>query len=375
MMKRTSVLLLSLLCLSACQDEDKSSSSSYVAKNTLGELIPIYVSATSDVTDVRTEELITGYRDLLGDVDSEGVKEQVSARIAGLELALQEQKAIASEEAGEAYLPDYSAAIAAYKQALRDYPERETNDELYYQLAKAYDLGGDSANALAALTTLVDQYPQSQYFIESQFRRGDFLYSLGQYKPSQDAYAAVVEGGEDTAFYENAVYMHGWNLFKRNFYEPSAVNFTQVLDRTMPENGKMDGVEPGQQALVDDSLRVLGMIFSYLDGPDTIAVIFEQIGPRAYESLLYERLGELYISQERYRDAIRTFEAYIALNPYNVDAPYLQNKILLTLQQARLYTEAFKAKEDFIQRYAIGGDYYQQAEPETQAYLESYVYV
>jgi tetratricopeptide (TPR) repeat protein len=373
---RSLILLLCASSLVGCFGSAPSKRQGDKNRVTLGDLIPIHVSATSDVTEVNTESLIQTYRDLLAETDDEDVKAHVSARIASLELVLQDQKAAQSEEEGDGtYLPDYTEAIASYQAALAQYPDRVTNDQLYYQLAKSYDLSGDSANALATLTTLVEKYPQSEYVIEAQFRRGDYLFSLGQFKPSQDAYQVVINDGEDTPFYENAVYMHGWTLFKRNFYEPSAHSFVKVLDRTMPEDGRVEGVDPNQKALVDDSLRVLGMIFSYLDGADTIAGLFEDVGPRSYEALLYERLGELYISQQRYRDAIKVFEAYIAFNPYNPDAPQLQNRIVNTMLQAKFYKEAFKAKQDFITHYAVDGEYYSQADEETQQYLQSYLYV
>ena len=123
-----------------------------------------------------------------------------------------------------------------------------------------------------------------------------------------DAYQTVLDKGRETPFFENAVYMHGWSLFKRSFYEPSVESFTVVLDRTMPKDGRIEGVEPNRMALVEDSLRIMGIIFSYLDGPVTIGQVYSELGERSYEGLLYERLGDLYVSQQRYQDAIDTFQ-------------------------------------------------------------------
>lgn len=211
--------------------------------------------------------------------------------------------------------------------------------------------------------------------VEAQFRRGDYLFVFGEYKPSQDAFQYVVDHGEQTPFYENSVYMSGWNLFKRSFYDNSLLSFANVLDRTMPESGELSGVSENQRALVDDSLRVMSMIFSYLDGSETIQGLFADIGSRAYASLLYEQLGDLYISQQRYQDAINTFEAYIALNPLDQRAPELQIRILNTMMLAKFYKQAFEKKEEFVDSYNEQSDFYRFNDEETHDFVGEYLYV
>ena len=350
----------------------------------LDVLVPLSISATPGIFPVGTQKLIASYQSLISNIktsdvdadDDEEIIAVVSARIADLELMLQDQLIAESEEKGDgSYLAEYSVAIAAYKRAIALSPEGENSDQLYYQLAKASDLSGNSNQTLQHLSTLVRLYPHSQYITEAQFRRGDYFFSRNQYRLAQDAYETVIDEGKGSVFYENAVYMTGWSLFKRNLYQESALNFIQVLDRTMPENGELDGVKSSHQSLVDDSLRVLGIIFSYMDGGATIASIFKQIGPRAYERLLYEGLADLYISQERYRDAIKTFRLYIHRNPYADKAPYFQSRIITTMQEARFYNEVFATKKYFIEAYDMTGIYYQQADDENQRYIRSYLYV
>jgi len=345
-------------------------------KTTLGDLLPIYVAASNDITPVGTEELMNAYDGLLKHSDNPEVLAEASVRKANLALTLQDQLAQNAEESGnDDFIPNYDESIAAYEQSLSSYPNKEGNDEVLYMLAKSYDLAGKPAQTLNALNRLVSQYPDSKYMVEAQFRRGDYLFSLGQFKPSQDAYQYVIDNGERTAFYENAVYMHGWTLFKRNFYDPALHSFATVLDRTMPESGKLEGVVETKRALVDDSLRVMGMIFSYLEGSDTIDALYEERGQASYVSLLYEQLGDLYISQQRYQDAIKTFEAYIALNPLARQAPRLQIRILETMMLAKFYKQAFEKKEEFVDTYNQNSDYYRFNDDESRQYVSQYLYV
>ncbi len=340
----------------------------------LGELLPTYVSSTTEIANISTNELIQTYRELLPYVDDDYKQAEVLARIADLESLLQEQLTQRAEDnGGEPYISNYSLAIEAYQMVLQQFSDRD-NDAVYYQLAKAYDLSSEASNSYLALTELVNRYPESQYFLEAQFRRGDYLFGQAEYRMAQEAYQAVLELGDGTPFYENALYMHGWSLFKRSFYEPSLESFSKVLDRAIPPDGLIEGVIPSQIALVEDTIRIMSVIFSYLDGGPSITETYARLGERAYEGLLYERLGDLYFSQERYQDAIATYQIYIDKVPMADKVPELHNKVLETMLKAKFYTQAFIEKEKFIENYDVRGEYYAQARPERQEYLRQFLY-
>lgn len=349
----------------------------------LGDLIPVGVSPTYDLVEVSTDEQIVIYRKVLEHVSTPDLTAKVLARIADLELMLQEQKAVRSDELAEApgaladdiYMADYGIAIEAYKTALRRYPDRPENDKVLYQLAKAYDLNGMGQHTLGVLTQLVNKHPGSEYFVEAQFRRGDLLFSSRRYDDALVAYQSVLDGGQATAYYENAVYMHGWTLFKQENYSTAYASFTNVLDLTLPKSGRLEGVSPTKMSLVEDSLRILSIMFSYEDGGKTITATYDKLGRRAYEGLLYQRLGDLYVSQERYQDAIATYRAFITLDPTSDKAPELQNEIIKTMRVARFFNQIFPEKEVFVEMYRLNGDYYEQATLDKRRYIRSYLYV
>ncbi|NRA41136.1 MAG: tetratricopeptide repeat protein [Pseudomonadales bacterium] len=342
----------------------------------LGDLVPIYLAPNNDITKVGTEELLDAYNGLLASVEDEDVLAESAFRKADLELALQDQLAEKAEADGDdSFVPNYDAAINSYELALQQYPDQTDNDQSLYLLAKAYDLSMNPEMTLQTLTRLVEQYPDSKYMVEAQFRRGDFLFVNDDYALAQDAFSYVVNNGVGTAFYENALYMQGWSQFKRNDYDAAVRSFAAVLDRSMPADGKLDGVPDTKRSLVDDSLRVMAITFTYLDGYRTIDQLFVELEGRTYKSLLYEQLADLYISQQRYRDAIDTFEAYIALNPLEREAPYIQSRILDTMVQAKFYREAFAKKEEFVDTYNQNSDYYRFNDEEAREYVTSFLYV
>ncbi len=107
-------------------------------------------------------------------------------------------------------------AIKLYSTLLKAYPNYPRNDEVLYQLARAYETTGQSEQALATLDRIVKSYPQSRQLDEVQFRRGELLFSAKRYPEAQRAYEVPIARGPQSAFYEQSLYKHGWALFKQS---------------------------------------------------------------------------------------------------------------------------------------------------------------
>src|SRR5690554_1606511 len=181
---------------------------------------------------VSLESVMRGYQDLLPLVDDPTKQITIRHRLADLEFARAERILADSAE------DDLSGAIAAYTSLLADYPERDGNDQIYYQLARAYELRGMTSEQLAVLDTLVSRYPRSAYWEEAQFRRGDTLFINGRYSEAEQAFAEVTRASSarnsDSSFEMNAHYMKGWSQFKQGEYQQALYSYIAVLDLIMP---------------------------------------------------------------------------------------------------------------------------------------------
>src|SRR6202167_967894 len=122
-------------------------------------------------------------------------------------------------------------AIKLYSTLLKAYPDYPRNDQVLYQLARAYETTGQSEQALATLDRVVKSYPQSHQLDEVQFRRGELLFSAKRYPEAQKAYEVPIARGPQSAFYEQSLYKHGWALFKQSMTDDSLVSFGLLLDR------------------------------------------------------------------------------------------------------------------------------------------------
>src|SRR5262249_61191950 len=121
-------------------------------------------------------------------------------------------------------------AIKLYSTLLKAYPDYARNDQVLYQLSRAYETTGQPEAALATLDRIVQSYPRSPQMDEVQFRRGELLFSAKRYGDAEKAYAVVVQQGKSSHFYEQSLYKHGWSLFKQSQTEESLPSFGGVLD-------------------------------------------------------------------------------------------------------------------------------------------------
>jgi TolA-binding protein len=253
-------------------------------------------------------------------------------------------------------------AIKLYTTLLKAYPDYARNDQVLYQLARAYETTGQPDQALATLDRIVQQYPQTPHIDEVQFRRGELLFSAKRYPEAERAYAAVIGRGGSSAFYQQSLYKHGWSLFKQSQTLESLPSFGGVLDRelgtTPTKSVKLESLKRGDRELVEDTLRVMSIAFSYNDGAATLEQYMHQHGERPYSWLLYQRLGDLYVDKQRYQDAASVYRAYVARDPYSDHAPDLDMAAIEAYGKGGFSQLVLDGKHEFVEHYNFDSPYW-----------------
>lgn len=252
-------------------------------------------------------------------------------------------------------------AIKLYGTLLKAYPDYPRNDQVLYQLARAYETTGQTAQALATLDAIVQRYPNSKELPEVQFRRGELLFSAKRYPEAQRAYEAVLaRGAQGSNFYGQSLYKHGWSLFKQSRNEESLQSFFGVLDRILLSAGAPGGVREwntlarADRELADDTLRVVSITFSYLDGPVSLNEYVARRGaPTPYTWLLYSRLGDLYVEKQRYQDAAAAYRAFVQREPTDGHAPVLANQAIAAYTKGGFVDLVLQGKLEFVQSFGM----------------------
>ena len=256
-------------------------------------------------------------------------------------------------------------AIKLYSSLLKTYPDYPRNDQVLYQLARAYETTGQPEKALTSLDEIVRRYPKSPSLDEVEFRRGELLFSSKQYRPAQDAYQYVLSHGEKSPYVTQSLYKHGWSLFKQGLNDESLPSFAGVLDRTLLDKQThalipFDKLPRASRELADDTLRVMSVTFSYDD--DSVGALEKFLASRnnpPYAPIVYSRLGDLYVEKERFQDAATVYRAFATREPNSEFAPGLSMQAIEAYRKGGFTELVLDGKREYVALYNYGTSFWQ----------------
>ncbi|MGM9488682.1 tetratricopeptide repeat protein [Ideonella sp. YS5] len=310
------------------------------------------------------EQAIEAYRRFLAAAPKAPQRPQAMRRLGDLAMEAADAKAAnpAVNAPAGATDPDYKAAIERYQDYLKAYPADPGNDRVYYQLARAYEQGGQLEVALATLDKLVKDYPNTRYLDEVQFRRGELLFTARNYPAAEGAYGIVLKQPE-SVYRERALYMHGWSVFKQGRLEDALTSFFGVLDlkaeplKSDAELAEVEGLTRADRELVEDTFRVSSLSLENLKGAESIPAYVTSDARRGYEFRVYEQLAALYLKQERPKDAADTLNAFARRQPLHAQAPLMQARVIEIHEKAGFDSLAVEAKKEYVARYGAESDF------------------
>jgi len=340
------------------------------------------------------EQAIEAYNKFLAAAPNAPQRPQAMRRLGDLAMDSADSRFAASANAAGAADPDYKAAIQRYQDYLKAYPKDPDNDRVYYQLSRAYEQGGDLEVALKTLDQLVKQYPNTRYLDEAQFRRGELLFTARNYAAAEQAYAIVLKGGprspdrrpspegsvpasggpsqeptDGSLFYDRALYMHGWSVFKQGRLEESLTSFFGVLDLKLgslesdDELEKVEALTRADRELVEDTFRVISLSLENLKGAESIPAYVDSDVRKTYEFRVYQQLSALYLKQDRPKDAADALNAFARRQPLHAQAPLMQARVIEIQQQSGFDLLALESKKEYVARYGVGSEF-RKANPE-----------
>jgi TolA-binding protein len=250
-------------------------------------------------------------------------------------------------------------AIQTYWKILETYPNYERNDQVLYQLSRAYDEIGQPDEAMKVMDRLIVEYPYSRYVDEVYFRRGEYYFVRKKYLDAEESYDAVVRMGPTTSYYELALYKLGWTFYKQELYGEALHRYMAMLDHRLATGYDFDqDFEENDEHRVADTFRVISLSFSNLGGPETVDEYFALNGHRAYADKIYGNLAEFYFAKLRYDDAASVYKSYIDLNPFHKVSPQFSMRVVEIYGEAGFPMLVVESKKEFATRYAIDAEYW-----------------
>ncbi|MBE0500581.1 MAG: tetratricopeptide repeat protein [Desulfuromonadales bacterium] len=258
-------------------------------------------------------------------------------------------------------------AVALYQKLLSDHPLYEQNDQVLYQLSRAYGELGQSEEAMRVIERLVHDYPGSRYVDEVQFRRGEYYFMHRRYLDAEKAYKSVVGTGVGTFYYQLALYKLGWTYYKQELYEASLHQFIDLLDYKLSTGYDFDQTaDEIEHNRMDDTFRVVSLAFSYLGGADAVADYFAANGKRSFEDEIYSNLAEYYYGKRRYSDAVAAYGAFVSRNPFHRKAPLFQMRVIDIHMSGGFPSLVIDAKKAFASDYGRKDEYWNYYDPSSR---------
>jgi tetratricopeptide (TPR) repeat protein len=250
-------------------------------------------------------------------------------------------------------------AIEMYWQILETYPNYERNDQVLYQLSRAYDEIGNPDKAMEVMDRFVREYPYSRYVDEVYFRRGEYWFVRKRFLDAEESYDAIIRMGASSDYYELALYKQGWALYKQELYEEALHRYMAMLDYRQSIGYDFDAeYDEDDDHRLDDTFRVISLSFSNLGGPDVLDAYFASNGHRTYADKIYGNLAEFYFEKLRYEDAASVYKSFVRLNPYHRVSPHFGMRVVDIYAEAGFPRLVVEAKKDFASRYAVDAEYW-----------------
>jgi cellulose synthase operon protein C len=255
-------------------------------------------------------------------------------------------------------------AIALYEKLLKKYPLYDRNDQVLYQMSRAYEELGQTDAAMTVMDRLVRQFPDSRYIDEVQFRRAEYFFTRRRWLDAEDAYGSIVKIGVGSSYYELALYKLGWTFYKQELYEEALHRFIALLDHKVSVG--YDFAQTGdeqERKRTQDTFRVISLSFSNLGGADTVVDYFAGRGKRGYEDSVYSNLGEFYFDKRRYADAAATYNAFVSRNPFHKKAPNFHMRVIEIHTAGGFPSLVLDAKKAFSSTYGLKAEYWKYFDP------------
>ena len=351
------------------------------ATPTLADLPPA-APTTPRVVDQETRaRAIEAYRDYLERYPDSTQRKDLLRRLADLEVARANSLLALSDGTGEGAVQPlddpkalFETAAGRYQTLVQEYPEEQHNDEVLYQLAHALDGSGKQEASTATLRQVAGEGPSGnpELYSDSRFRRGETLFSRGDYAAAESQYQAVVDRGPQSPLYTQALYKLGWTRYKRGLDEQALQVFGNLLDHLLPAGGEVDGqiaaLSTADHEQLEDGLRAMNLSFSSLGGARAAADYFERSGRRHYEALVFVELAKFYLAEERYHDAAQSYLILASREGATDAAAEFHARAIAIYREAGFQPRVLESAREYATSFGPGSAYWEGHDP---AALES----
>lgn len=238
------------------------------------------------------------------------------------------------------------------------------SDAVLYEYASTLDKLGKSSESAAVIQRLLSQNPTSVYASEANFRVAEDAFIGQRYREAIAGYQAVLSNLEPShRFWPQAQYQLAWAFYRSGRFDEAIAPFKQLIDHF---NAKTS-LTRSEQLRLEDSYRTLSLVFVQLGGAPALATYYASRPLDAEQIRMYREVSTRFAEQKQPFDVAQTYEQFIKVHPLSPETAAFSQDLIQVYTDAGFALDIIRAKNDYVQRFAIDAAYFQQAAPSLQA--------
>lgn len=200
-------------------------------------------------------------------------------------------------------------SIDLYVEIIRNYPDFDELDEIYFQLGSNMMDVGEEEEGLEIFRRLLSEFPDTRYLPQTLVYFGDYYFEEGELFEALDAYQKVVEY-PDAPVYQYAHYKMGWTYYNLDNYSRALEQFLTVV-----ELAKAADEGTADRAMLRQARNDIVRTYAKVGSPGEAIDFFQDIAPDREDWLpMAENLAIFYGDEAAFADSSAMYRNLIEVN-------------------------------------------------------------
>jgi len=284
-------------------------------------------------------------------------------------LAAYERKMAQRKDTAGMAFPEYhlDKVVATYDEIIAHYPNDDITEEAYFYKALALEKAGREDGANAVLLSLIEKFPQSQYFVEANMRIGKYYFDHPKvenghgYSLAAEAYRRILFFRDHPQYYA-ALYQLGWCYYMQSQYDDAIGVFKYLIEGSHPDFDlvKREEKQVKNPLLREEAVDYIAVCYDILGKMDSAVGFLKLTNSPNYSAMVVKRIGELREEDLDYAGAIRAYRRLLTEYPNSQDAPRSYVALIRLYDSHKNTDSAMLLREDFLSKYGPGGAWQNQ---------------
>lgn len=213
--------------------------------------------------------------------------------------------------------PDEAASL--YRELLQTWPNSSLADQAQYELGMIHYGQRQWEAANEAFAAVIDQHPESSRRGDAFYMRGNTFIALNSFDQALQSFdRAIALNAAPDSLKQEIIFQKAWLLYNNERFEEAASSFMDFYQSDTASDRKSDALFWGAES------------FFQLGNYDRAEMLFnrylEQHPQGEHAGATRYALGWVYFRQQRYEEAARAFDRFLASNAgADSDIPYRQD--------------------------------------------------